>query len=73
MEEGCKMEYTVDLLIFGIANKDNDNIRELSRKNLSVILVKRNKDPFKDKLVLPGGYVREDETSKIEVCKKGSC
>ena len=58
------MEYTVDLLIFGIANKDNDNIRELSRKNLSVILVKRNKDPFKDKLVLPGGYVREDETSK---------
>ncbi len=49
MEEGCKMEYTVDLLIFGIANKDNDNIRELSRKNLSVILVKRNKDPFKDR------------------------
>ena len=37
MEEGCKMEYTVDLLIFGIANKDSDNIRELSRKNLSVI------------------------------------
>ena len=56
-------DYTVDLLIFGISNKENSNIRELSKKNLSVILVKRDKEPFKDMLFLPGGYVKEDETS----------
>ena len=39
-------DYTVDLLIFGISNKENINIRELSKKNLSVILVKRDKEPF---------------------------
>lgn len=57
-------DYTVDLLIFGISNKKNMNIRELSKKNLSVILVKRDKEPFKDMLVLPGGYVNSDETSE---------
>ena len=57
-------DYTVDLLIFGISNKENTNIRELSKKNLSVILVKRDKEPFKDLLVLPGGYVNNDETSE---------
>ena len=57
-------DYTVDLLIFGISNKENTNIRELSKKNLSVILVKRDKEPFKDMLVLPGGYVNKEETSE---------
>ena len=58
------MDYTVDLLIFGISDKANTNIRELSKKNLSVILVKRDKEPFKDMLVLPGGYVNNEETSE---------
>lgn len=57
-------DYTVDLLIFGISNKENINIRELSKKNLSIILVKRDKEPFKDMLVLPGGYVNNNETSE---------
>ncbi len=57
-------DYTVDLLIFGISNKENTNIRELSKKNLSIILVKREKEPFKNMLVLPGGYVSNDETSE---------
>ena len=58
------MDYAVDLLIFGISNKENSNIRELSKKSLSVILVKRDKKPFKDMLVLPGGYVNKNETSE---------
>ncbi len=58
------IDYTVDLLIFGISNKENTNIRELSKRNLSIILVKRNKEPFKNMLVLPGGYVNSDETSE---------
>lgn len=58
------IDYTVDLLIFGISDKENTNIRELSKKNLSIILVKRDKEPFKDMLVLPGGYVNNEETSE---------
>ena len=58
------VDYTVDLLIFGISKKENSNIRELSKKNLSIILVKRDKEPYINKLVLPGGYVNADETSE---------
>ena len=58
------IDYTVDLLIFGISIKENTNIRELSKKNLSVILVKRDKEPFKNHLVLPGGYINNNETSE---------
>ena len=63
------IDYTVDLLIFGISSKENNNIRELSKKDLSVILVKRDKEPFKDQLVLPGGYVNKNETS-LEAAKR---
>lgn len=59
-----KVDYTTDLLIFGIDSKENDNLRSLPYKYLSILLVKRNKEPFKDKWCLPGGYVYENEVSK---------
>lgn len=58
------MDYAVDLLIFGISNKENSNIRELSKKKLSVMLIKRDKEPFNNMLVLPGGYVKDNESSE---------
>jgi len=42
---------TVDLVIFTI--KEND---------LKVLLIKRNKEPFKGRWALPGGFVRINET-----------
>lgn len=57
------MKYTADLVMFGISTKDNDNCRELSKKSLSILLVKREKEPYKDQWCLPGGYVFDDETS----------
>ena len=56
--------YTADLLIFGIDSRESDNLRSLPRKYFSILLVKRSKEPFKDKWCLPGGYVKTDETSK---------
>mgnify|MGYP005809075635 FL=1 len=32
---------------------------------LSILLVKRSKEPFKDKWCLPGGFIFEDETSLV--------
>ena len=59
------IKYATDLLIFAIDDKKNDNCRELSKKNLSILLVKRDKEPFKGKWCLPGGFVFDNETSVI--------
>lgn len=51
-----------DLLIFTVTKGEAKTVRSLSDKNLSILLVKRTKDPFKDKWVLPGGFVKRHET-----------
>ena len=60
-----EIKFATDLLIFAINEISNDNCRELSKKKLSILLVKRNHKPFKDKWCLPGGFILDDETSLI--------
>ena len=65
--------YTNDLVIFGVDSRRDDNLRSLPRKYLSILLVKRNKTPYKNKWCLPGGFIKNNETSKeasIRVLKK---
>lgn len=65
--------YANDLVIFGVDSRRDDNLRTLPKKHLSVLLVKRNKEPDIDKWCLPGGFINADETSKdasIRVLKK---
>ena len=64
-----EIKYTTDLLIFAIDDKKNENCRELSKKSLSLLLVKRAKEPFKDMWCLPGGFVFDNETS-LEAAKR---
>ena len=59
-----KLDYTSDLLIFGIDSRVSGNVRSLPKKYFSILLVKRNKEPFNNKWCLPGGYVNNNETSK---------
>ncbi len=59
-----KIDYTSDLLIFGIDSRESSNVRSLPKKYFSLLLVKRNKEPFNNKWCLPGGYVGIKETSK---------
>lgn len=59
-----KIDYTSDLLIFGIDSRESRNVRSLPKKYFSLLLVKRNKDPFNNRWCLPGGYVKQEETSK---------
>lgn len=55
---------TSDILLFSVANGTKDNYRKLNKKYFSVLLVKRNNYPEKGKWCLPGGFVRNDETSE---------
>ncbi|MBR2137984.1 MAG: NUDIX hydrolase [Bacilli bacterium] len=57
-----KLSMTTDVVIFSVSNKEQSNYRKLDHKVLSVLLVKRNNYPFKDKWCIPGGFLRMDET-----------
>ncbi|HIT43230.1 TPA: NUDIX domain-containing protein [Candidatus Avacholeplasma faecigallinarum] len=56
-----KLSMTVDVLIFSVSDEVASNYRKLSNKKFSVLLVKRNDYPFKDKWCLPGGFIGIDE------------
>lgn len=59
-----KLSATSDILIFSVASSKQDNYRKLNNKHFSVLLVKRDQHPFKDKWCLPGGFIGIDETSE---------
>ena len=57
------IKYSTDILIYSIDSRENKNCRELPKKYFSILLIKRDKEPFKDQWCLPGGFVNNDETS----------
>jgi ADP-ribose pyrophosphatase YjhB (NUDIX family) len=52
-----KLSMTVDLVIFSVSNQESSNYRKTSKKMMSILLVKRDNYPYKDKWCLPGGFV----------------
>ena len=56
-----KISLTADILVLSVSSNDNPNYRKTDDKKMSVLLVKRDNYPFKDKWCLPGGFVRYDE------------
>lgn len=57
-----KISMTTDILIASVSTEEGDNYRKLPEKKFSILLVKRNTYPFKDKWCLPGGFMQIDET-----------
>lgn len=57
-----KLSMTTDILILSVSDEEADNYRKLSEKKFSILLVKRNTYPFKDKWCLPGGFINMNET-----------
>ena len=57
-----RLSMTTDILIMSVSTEESDNYRKLEQKKFSILLVKRNDYPFKDKWCLPGGFIRMDET-----------
>ena len=56
-----KLSMTTDIIIFSVSDEEVNNYRKLSKKKFSVLLVKREDYPFKDKWCLPGGFIKINE------------
>lgn len=56
-EDFERLSMTADILMFSVSNEEVDNYRKTAKKKMSVLLVKRDNYPFKDKWCLPGGFV----------------
>jgi ADP-ribose pyrophosphatase YjhB (NUDIX family) len=63
-----RLSLTTDILVLSISDEDVSNYRKTSKKHMSVLLVKRDDYPFKDKWCLPGGFLQIDE--ELEDCPK---
>ena len=59
-----RLSLTSDILIFSVSDGIQENYRKLNKKYFSVLLVKRDNYPFKDKWCLPGGFVQIDEDAE---------
>ncbi len=60
-EQFDRLSLTTDIIIFSVSSEEVENYRKTDKKSMSVLLVKRNNYPFKDKWCLPGGFVEIDE------------
>ena len=58
----ANLALTTDMLIFSVSKGNAKTCRNLSEKYFSILLIKRDKEPFKDKWCLTGGFVKKDET-----------
>jgi 8-oxo-dGTP diphosphatase len=62
IEDYERPSVTVDVALFAICTTNSGDYRKLPRKNLSILLIRRDGHPFKDSWALPGGFVHQDET-----------
>lgn len=63
-----RISLTTDILILSISDEEVANYRKSSKKYMSVLLVKRDDYPFKDKWCLPGGFL--DVKEDLEDCPR---
>ena len=64
-----KLSMTSDILILSVSSKDTNNYRKTDQKCMSILLVKRNEYPYKDKWCLPGGFLNPNGET-LEECAK---
>ena len=63
-----RISLTTDILILSISDEEATNYRKSSKKYMSVLLVKRDDYPYKDKWCLPGGFL--DVNEDLEDCPR---
>ena len=61
-----RLSVTADILVVSVSSEEVDNYRKTDKKKMSILLVKRDNYPFKDKWCLPGGFL--DVHEELEDC-----
>ena len=64
-----KLSMTADILIVSVSSKETKNYRKTDKKMMSILLVKRDDYPYKDKWCLPGGFLNPKEET-LEECAR---
>jgi len=63
-----------DMAVFTIIDKESSDYRKLSKKEFSVLLIRRGEHPYMNFWALPGGFVRNgetvEETAYRELCEE---
>ena len=62
-----KLSITADILLISISNKEKTDYRKNNQKKMSILLVKREEYPYKDKWCLPGGFI-DPNNETLEDC-----
>ena len=64
-----KLSMTTDIVILSVSSKHSSNYRKTDKKMMSVLLVKRDSYPYKEKWCLPGGFLNPKEET-LEECAR---
>ena len=64
-----KLSMTADILLVSVSDQEQTNYRKTSKKMMSILLVKRDEYPYKDKWCLPGGFLNP-KAETLEECAK---
>ncbi len=57
-----KPSVTADILVFTVGKGRRETYRQLPKRHLQLLLIRRRNHPFKDCWALPGGFVEIDES-----------
>ena len=68
-KEYDQLSMTSDILLISVSDQEQTNYRKTSKKMMSILLVKRDDYPYKDKWCLPGGFLNP-KTETLEECAK---
>ncbi len=69
VKEFDQLSMTTDILLISVSEEDTDNYRKNTSKKMSILLVKRDDYPYKDKWCLPGGFLNPKKET-LEECSK---
>lgn len=62
-----KLSLTADILLISISDEEKTDYRKNNKKKMSILLVKREEYPYKDKWCLPGGFIDPNKET-LEDC-----
>lgn len=65
-----KPSVAVDIVLFTVTEREEENYRKLPEKELKVLLIKRNIHPFLGMWALPGGFMGIDENIEYSARRK---